>query len=419
MRVFIFAGTSDGNRFILALLSRAKTNEIDLNVDAFCATEYGAESLKNRLREKHGKNVAVHHGRLDEKDILRVLLANTPDYVVDCTHPFAVEVTKNIKTACDRARRPYLRLHRETKSSDLNGVSITANVHYFDSMEEAAGFLKDKGGNILLTIGTKELRAFSDPAFAGRIYPRILPTEESLRLCRRADIPEKNIIAMQGPFSEYTNRAMIRQINACWLVSKETGLFGGYYEKLAAVWHEHISAVVINSPKKDGALDEETILQIIAGIREGKRQYFPVFQNIRNKKFLIVGSGDVALRRLRTLLRFDCFIEIIAPAFRTEFENLRGEQVILRQGVYKHGCCNADFVIAATDDRAVNYAIGEECRKKHIPVSVADKRAESSFFFPAVVDAGNITVGVTSGGLDHNAARDAARAIRNMFGEIG
>jgi siroheme synthase-like protein len=126
----------------------------------------------------------------------------------------------------------------------------------------------------------------------------------------------------------------------------------------------------------------------------------------------------VALRRLRTLLRFDCSVEVIAPSFGAEFESLRGERVILRQDGYAAGCCNADFVIAATDDRAVNFAIGEECRQKNIPVSVADNKAESTFYFPAVVDAGNITVGVTSGGLDHKAASGAARLIRNMLGAI-
>jgi precorrin-6x reductase len=130
-------------------------------------------------------------------------------------------------------------------------------------MEDAASFLKDKSGNILLCTGSKDLHYFSDTAISPRVYPRVLPLEESLRLCRDAGITAKNIIAMQGPFSEWLNRALIRQINAAWLVSKETGAAGGFNEKINAAAGENCNTLVIRAPDGDAGFDAETIINII------------------------------------------------------------------------------------------------------------------------------------------------------------
>jgi precorrin-2 dehydrogenase/sirohydrochlorin ferrochelatase/precorrin-6A/cobalt-precorrin-6A reductase len=438
LTVFIFAGTGDGKKFILALLDEAEKNGMKLEARIFCATEYGGGLVKNEIAARRSGvsekiRVSVHCGRLTGEEMANEITRVKPDYVIDCTHPFAEAVTQNIKSACENTGVPCLRLLREPSPIDFT------DVFYVDSAGEAASFLENKTGNIFLTTGSKELRHFASKAFSGRVYPRVLPLTESLLACREAGIAEKNIIAMQGPFPLELNRAVIRHINASWLVSKGTGAEGGFAEKINAALAENCRALVIRPPKEEG-LDADAIIRLlmpppaefthcvqtetgsdpspqtpsVSGVR---KKFFPVFQNVTNKKFLIAGAGAVALRRVKTLLNFDCRVEIIAPDICPGIKNICDERVNVRQDFYREGGCEADFVIAATNDRAVNKMIASECKAKNIPVSVADRKEESTFYFPAVICTDKITAGVTSDGSDHGAVSAAAQKIRVSFVE--
>lgn len=121
------------------------------------------------------------------------------DLCVDATHPYAVGGHPNIRAACKTAGTEYRRLLRP--ESPLPAGSMV-----FASAAHAAGFLARTQGNVLLATGAKELSAFAvlEPA---RLFPRVLPTREGIAACEGADIPHKNIIAMQGPFSYALNRA--------------------------------------------------------------------------------------------------------------------------------------------------------------------------------------------------------------------
>ena len=79
----------------------------------------------------------------------------------------------------------------------------------------------------------------------------------------------------------------------------------------------------------------------------------------------------------------------------------------------------AALAVAATDDRAVNRAVGEEAKVQGIPVSVADCPEECTFFFPAVCEHGGVTVGLVShSGGDHRRAAEAASAVRKALEEL-
>lgn len=163
-------------------------------------------------------------------------------------------------------------------------------------------------------------------------------------------------------------------------------------------------------------LDTDDTVEVITTSESGrKKQYFPVFQNISNKRFLFFGAGTIAERRIKTLLRFNVSIEVVAPEISEGIKSVCDERLVFRQDSYKAGDCNADFVIAATNDRDVNRIIGEECRKKSIPVSVADNKEESTFYFPAIVSEVGLTIGITSDGLDYNAVRQGAKKIREIL----
>ena len=140
------------------------------------------------------------------------------------------------------------------RRSELPPGSILAG-----SPEEAAQLLQFREGNVLLAIGAKGVSAFSglDPE---RLYPRVLPVEESLSACRRAGVPTKNIIAMHGPFSQKLNEAILEQYRIRWMVTKDGGSAGGFGEKVSAARNTGASLVVIGRPEDDGE-DLDAVLE--------------------------------------------------------------------------------------------------------------------------------------------------------------
>ena len=128
-----------------------------------------------------------------------------------------------------------------------------------DSAEEAANYLARTEGNILLATGAKELPTFSG-LDSTRLYPRVLPTEESLVVCKAAGIPKRNIIAMQGPFSKELNLALLRQFDIRFLVTKDGGAVGGFGEKAAAAAEAGVKLLVFRRPVEEGE-DYDDILR--------------------------------------------------------------------------------------------------------------------------------------------------------------
>ena len=243
MKIFIFGGTTEGRCAAEEYLK--KGDEVTVSV----ATDIGAEEL-------NGLPVNIRVGRLDEKSMETAI--RDYEVVIDATHPYAVEATRNIKEACAAACIPYQRIERDVAyEGEMPKKFFSAKSH-----EEAAEYLAHTTGNILLTTGSKNLMDYceilgskkyddqeSTPSKEMmRVYARVLPTEEALRLCEAAGIPKSHIIAMHGPFLRELNAAMIRQYGIEHLVTKQTGAVGGFPEKVGACIDTDIELVVVKSP---------------------------------------------------------------------------------------------------------------------------------------------------------------------------
>ena len=236
MRFVIFGGTTEGRALSRELAA------LGADVTACVATEYG--------REEQGEfpGITVLTGRLEIDGMVKVLRGAA--LCVDATHPYAIRATENIRAAAERESVPYKRLLRRASVLPVDSVVV-------ENADEAVGFLAGMAGNILLTTGAKELAAFASLG-GERLYPRVLPLAESLAACEAAGIPQSNIIAMQGPFSEELNLALIRQFSICCLVTKDGGEAGGFAEKAAAAAAGGAVLIVIRRPEEHGE-DYETI----------------------------------------------------------------------------------------------------------------------------------------------------------------
>ena len=152
-----------------------------------------------------------------------------------------------------------------------------------------------------------------------------------------------------------------------------------------------------------------------------ERPYFPVFIDMQGRLVLVAGGGRIALRRVRTLLRFGAKIRVIAPRLCREFEDMeKGRMICIEQREYKPGDIKgAAFVLAATDSREVNRQIWGDCREKGIPVNVSDNRELCDFYFPSVVMTDEAVIGISSGGEDPGRTKELRRKIEETLGERG
>lgn len=141
--------------------------------------------------------------------------------------------------------------------------------------------------------------------------------------------------------------------------------------------------------------------------------YFPMFINIENKKVIVLGGGRAALRKVNTLLNFNCRIAVIAPKICDELKNTK------RISTHERNLTldildGADMVIAASSREDINAKIGAYCNSKNIPVNVADNPELSSFLFPGVVARDDLIVGITTGGKSPSISKE----IRNMIDRL-
>ena len=232
--VVLFGGTDEGHK-IADFLSEQKVSYI-----VCVATEYGAELLDM-------KNVRI--GRMTAEEMADFFDENSVRLVIDATHPYAEFVTENIKKAC---KVKYIRVVRE---------DVQADGTYFENIKAAAEYLEKTTGNILITTGSKEIAKFS--VVADRAFARVLPSEESLELCKNAGFKMKNIICMQGPFSKAFNSALIRELDIKYLVTKCTGKNGGFAEKTEAANENGVECIIIKRPTDESGMTVSEVEKMI------------------------------------------------------------------------------------------------------------------------------------------------------------
>jgi siroheme synthase-like protein len=137
---------------------------------------------------------------------------------------------------------------------------------------------------------------------------------------------------------------------------------------------------------------------------------FPLFIDIENKPVLVVGGGNIGCRRVETWLKFGANVTVVSTSIAKP--ELIEKVNFIQKKFDVSDITDYALVTATTDNREVNRLVGEVCRKKGIPVSIADSAEESTFFFPAVCVNDEISIGVVSGGENHSLVRKTAKRIR-------
>ncbi len=284
-KICVFAGTTEGRELVEFLTAQP------VSITACVATEYGETLLQP------AENLTISAKRLTGEEMAELFSEAAFDLVVDATHPYAAAVTENIARACRTSGAEYLRLLRKESA-------VSSDAVYVPDIPGAVAYLNGRPGNVLLTTGSKELASFAGlEDFSQRVYARVLPIQSSLTACQSAGLKPGHIVAMQGPFSEEMNLALLHTISANYLVTKDGGEAGGFDAKVSAARKAAAQLVVIGRPpQREGLSLSETIALLCRRI--GCRQRPRV-------KVLGIGPGSretMTAQVRRAIEEADCLI---------------------------------------------------------------------------------------------------------------
>jgi len=153
--------------------------------------------------------------------------------------------------------------------------------------------------------------------------------------------------------------------------------------------------------------------------------FFPIFLDIRKRPCLVVGGGEVATRKVRSLLQSGAAVTVVSP------ELADGLHTLLRQNQFQHiareflpeDLQNAILVIAATNVQAVNEEVSRLAQQRNLPVNVVDQPHLCSFIMPSVIDRSPVMVAVSSGGASPVLARLLRARLETLipgsYGRLG
>lgn len=237
--LFIFGGTTEGR--LLAEFCFEKNISAEISV----TTAYGASLLpQNDL-------IKITAERLNTAEMSDKIEKSGCIAVIDATHPYAGEATENIKSACAGTGTRYVRLVRN-ESAEISGAVA-------EDMDELVERLNKSDGQVLSTLGSKELKKLTEVRdYSRRIWVRVLPTEGMSEFCAALGFDVNKLICEKGPFSVEKNIRHIGLSGAELLVTKESGSAGGYPEKMQAARLCGIETLTLKRPVESGFSFDET-----------------------------------------------------------------------------------------------------------------------------------------------------------------
>lgn len=226
----LILGTSEGRK-ILSLLNN-HTEDIFVST----ATEYGGEILKDY------KYAYLNTRPLAFDELVNTLREKGVDRLVDASHPYAIEISKNAMKACEILNIEYIRYERPSCVEKFKDERYIIEVKDYDELYDK---LKAIEGNILNTTGSRNLDKILSMELQNRIINRVLPSVKVMQECIDKGVNIEDIIAIKGPISYEFNCAFIKEYKAKAMILKDSGTAGGTEEKLKACVDNCIYGIVV------------------------------------------------------------------------------------------------------------------------------------------------------------------------------
>jgi precorrin-2 dehydrogenase/sirohydrochlorin ferrochelatase len=145
-------------------------------------------------------------------------------------------------------------------------------------------------------------------------------------------------------------------------------------------------------------------------------RYYPVSLDIRGKTCLVVGGGEVAVRKVRALHQAGAHVSVVAPEVQPKLRALEGVEI--RERAFRDTDLHGVFlVVVATDDPVLNRAVGRDAADLGCLVNVVDCPALSNFIVPATLRRGELSISISTGGASPTLARRIREGLEGQFGE--
>jgi precorrin-2 dehydrogenase/sirohydrochlorin ferrochelatase len=146
--------------------------------------------------------------------------------------------------------------------------------------------------------------------------------------------------------------------------------------------------------------------------------FYPVLLDLTGKKVLVVGGGQVAQRKVETLLGYEAKILIIARILTDKLNEMveRGRVVFLGKEFLPHHLDGAFLVIAATNDKGLNHRVSEEASRRGMLVNAVDQPADCNFIVPSIIRRGDLLVAISTSGKSPAMAKRIREQLEWQFG---
>lgn len=248
--ILVLGGTSDSLK-ICDRLYEIGISDFVLSV----VTEFGRE-----LAESHAKDII--NGKMDKDDMVDYIIKNEVRQVIDATHPYAVEVSRNAMDACEETDIKYIRFERKSQLEEIK----YQGEYIVDTIEEACAMIlgNDSWENVFIATGSKNLGTYVKLLKTKFLVARVLPTSEVIRSCEAMGLNADNLLAIKGPFSKDINVAMLKHAEVDVVITKESGFAGGFMDKIAACEELGIPIIII----KRKTIDYQRVVHDISEIEE-------------------------------------------------------------------------------------------------------------------------------------------------------
>ena len=231
--IWIVGGTSDTRSLLDKLSEKINLNNVIVSV----TTEYGEKLLDDY-------NIKVIQKVLDKKEILDFIDKTNINTIIDTSHPYAENISKNILEVIKSKNIKYFRYERE--------VTETIFDERFESLKDMISYinLNLNGENILSTLGSKALEELINIQ-NNNVYVRILPTTKSIENAEKSGFLPNQILAIQGPFSESLEREFLDFYKIGFMLTKDSGDVGGTDKKILACQKLGVKILALSRPKVD------------------------------------------------------------------------------------------------------------------------------------------------------------------------
>ena len=135
--------------------------------------------------------------------------------------------------------------------------------------------------------------------------------------------------------------------------------------------------------------------------------YYPIFLNLSGRNCIVAGGGQIALRKVTTLMQYGADITVISPLLCKGLSALAcAGKIQVRRRAYQAGDLEGAYIaIIATGNRSVNRQASLEARGNKIPVNVVDDAGLSDFIVPSIVRRGSVSVAISTAGKSPALAR--------------